>query len=110
MTTPRAKQQQRTKDRRYRATVKARALAIKGARCERCGFDDARALRMHHTKPIRRGRSGLPKKAMSSTASHLAVVRGDKGLPSRRVQPLYAVWIWDGASLSIRLPPSGGVK
>lgn len=65
----------------YRARVKARAIEMRNGCCSRCGFDDVRALTFYHTKPVRRGRSGLRKQARSSTESHLAIVRGDgKGL------------------------------
>jgi hypothetical protein len=72
---------QRSKHRDYRRRTKARAIALKGGRCERCGFADQRALRFHHVKPVRRGLNGLSRKAMTSTESHRAVVRGDaKGI------------------------------
>jgi hypothetical protein len=58
-----------SKHRDYRRSVKVR--------CERCGFADERALRFHHTRPVRRGFNGLRKQAQSSTKSHLAVVRGE---------------------------------
>ena len=73
--------QQTNKRRHYRARTKARAIALKGGQCQRCGFADERALHFHHNEPLRRGRNGLSKKAMTSTESHRAVVRGDgKGL------------------------------
>ena len=66
-----------SKHREYRARTKARAIALKGGRCERCGFADQSALRFHHTRPLRRGSNGLRKQAKSSTETHRAVVRGD---------------------------------
>ena len=63
----------------YRARTKARAIEIKVGCCQRCGFADARALRLHHVKPLLRGRNGMRRQAQSSTASHLAVLRGAKG-------------------------------
>ena len=65
-----------SKHRAYRARTKAKALTMMGGQCERCGFDDARALRLHHDKPVRRTRNGMAKNAMTSTESHRAVVRG----------------------------------
>ena len=67
-----------SKHQEYRRNVKARAVAMMGGCCSRCGFDDARALRFHHTKPIRRGLNGLRRQSKTSTTTHLAVVRGDK--------------------------------
>ena len=61
MTTPRAKQQQRSKDRRYRASVKAKAIASMGGKCSCCGFDDERALRFHHLKPLSAAQGSGPK-------------------------------------------------
>ena len=70
-----------TKHRRYRARTKARAVALMGGVCAQCGFSDARALRFHHRLPVRRGFNGLSRKALTSSTSHRAVVRGDgKGL------------------------------
>jgi hypothetical protein len=67
-----------SKHREYRRRTKLKAIALKGGRCERCGFaDDERALRFHHVKPVRRGFNGLSKKAATSTETHRAVVRGD---------------------------------
>jgi hypothetical protein len=66
-----------SKHREYRIRVKARALAMKGGCCERCGYEDERALRFHHTKPVRRAFNGLRRQAQSSTKTHLDVVRGD---------------------------------
>jgi hypothetical protein len=44
-------------------------------------FPDERALRFHHVKPVRRGLNGLSKKALSSTETHRAIVRGEgKGI------------------------------
>ena len=34
----------------YRIRVKARAIKMMGGKCERCGYDDARALRLHHVQ------------------------------------------------------------
>jgi hypothetical protein len=72
-----ARVMKQSKHRDYRRSVKVRAIALKGGRCERCGFADERALRFHHTRPVRRGFNGLRKQAQSSTKSHLAVVRGE---------------------------------
>lgn len=73
--------QKTNKHRHYRARTKLKAIAMKGGRCQRCGFADERALQFHHNKALRRGSSGLSKKAQTSTESHRAVVRGDgKGL------------------------------
>ena len=70
-----------SKHRTYRSRTKAKAVAMKGGRCERCGFDDVRALRFHHRVPPRRGLNGLSRKALCSTESHRAVVRDEaKGL------------------------------
>jgi hypothetical protein len=68
--------------RQYRARVKAKAIALAGGHCQRCGFDaDERALQFHHTKPVRRITNGLRRQSMSSTKSHLDVVhREGKGL------------------------------
>jgi hypothetical protein len=66
-----------SKHREYRRNVKARAIALKGGRCERCGVPDQRALRFHHVKPVRRGFTGLRQQAKTSTETHRAVVRGD---------------------------------
>ena len=68
-----------SKHRAYRSRTKARAIALKGGRCERCGFSDERALRFHHTKPVRRGSNGLSRKALTSTETHRAIVRGEGG-------------------------------
>jgi hypothetical protein len=68
-----------SKHQRYRRSVKERAIALKGGQCERCGFSDERALRFHHVKPVRRGLNGLSKKALSSTVTHRAIVRGERG-------------------------------
>lgn len=62
------------KHREYRARIKARAIKLKGGKCEQCGFTDVRALRFHHVKPVRRGRNGLTNKAQTSTTSHLDVI------------------------------------
>jgi hypothetical protein len=71
------KQSQRNgKDRTYRRKLKLRAVEMLGGRCA-CGFSDPRALCVYHRVPVRRGRNGLPRKARSSTMSHLDVVRGD---------------------------------
>jgi hypothetical protein len=48
-----------SKHQKHRRSVKAKAIALLGGCCSRCGFADARALRMHHVKPVRRGRNGL---------------------------------------------------
>jgi|RhiMethySRZTD1v2_1073278.scaffolds.fasta_scaffold3266469_1 hypothetical protein len=72
--------QQTNKHRHYRARTKLKAIAMKGGQCQRCGFDDERALRFCHRVPLRRGRNGLRKTARASTSSHLAVLRGAKGL------------------------------
>ena len=70
-----------TKHRVHRASVKAKAIAMMGGKCSRCGFDDVRALRFHHINPLRRTSRGLRKRDETSTESHRAVVRGDaKGL------------------------------
>jgi hypothetical protein len=66
-----------SKHRAYRSRTKARAIAMLGGRCSVCGFSDERALRLCHRVPLQRRRQGLSKKALSSTDSHLAVVRGD---------------------------------
>ena len=66
-----------SKHREYRRNVKAKAIAMKGGRCEQCGFEDERALCFRHVRPVRRGLNGLRKQALSSTTSHRAVVRGD---------------------------------
>jgi hypothetical protein len=66
-----------SKHREYRRSVKAKAIAMKGGRCQRCGFDDVRALRFHHVKPLRRTSNGLRKRAETSTESHRAVIRGE---------------------------------
>jgi hypothetical protein len=71
-----ARVMKQSKHREYRRNVKARAIALKGGRCEQCGFADEQALRFHHTRPVRRGRNGLRRQAQSSTKSHLADVRG----------------------------------
>jgi hypothetical protein len=68
-----------SKHRRYRSRTKARAIALKGGQCERCGFSDERALRFHHVKPVRRGSNGLSRKALTSTENHRAIVRGEGG-------------------------------
>jgi hypothetical protein len=73
------KPQQISKHRAYRRSVKARAIAMLGGCCSRCGFSDERALRFHHVKPVRRGLNGLSKKALSSTETHRAIVRGEGG-------------------------------
>jgi hypothetical protein len=65
-----------SKHQAYRARTKAKAIALFGGRCQRCGFDDARALRFHHVKPVRRGFNGLRKQAKSSTESHRSVING----------------------------------
>jgi hypothetical protein len=62
-----------TKHQRYRHSVRARAIEALGGKCERCGFDDERALRLCHRVPLQRRRQGLSKKDLSSTESHLAV-------------------------------------
>ena len=49
---------------------------MKGGQCEQCGFDDARALRFHHVKPLRRTSNGLSKRDQTSTETHRAVVNG----------------------------------
>jgi hypothetical protein len=72
--------QQTDKRRAYRIRVKAKALEMMGSKCERCGYDDARALRLHHSKPLMRGTRGMRRQAASSTSSHLAILRGAKGL------------------------------
>ncbi len=70
-----------SKHQAYRSRTKARAIALKGGKCERCGFADERALRFHHVKPVRRGSNGLSRKARTSTTTHRDVVRGDaKGI------------------------------
>lgn len=56
------------------------ATSDDGGKCERCGFSDGRALRLRHRVPLQGRRQGLSNKALSSTASHLAVLRGEKGL------------------------------
>ena len=66
-----------SKHQEHRSRVKAKAIALKGGCCQRCGFDDGRALRFHHRVPLRRGFNGLPKQGLSSTQSHRAVVRGE---------------------------------
>jgi hypothetical protein len=68
---------QQSKHQRYRHSVKARAIAMMGGRCSVCGFSDERALRLCHRVPLQRRRQGLSKKALSSTESHLAVLRGE---------------------------------
>lgn len=65
----------------YRSRTKARAIELLGGRCSICGFADERALRLCHRVPLQRRRQGLSKRALSSTDSHRAVVRGDgKGI------------------------------
>jgi hypothetical protein len=66
-----------SKHQRYRQSVKARAIAMMGGRCSICGFSDERALRLCHCVPLHRRRQGLSKKDLSSTDSHLAVLRGE---------------------------------
>lgn len=69
------------KHRHYRARTKARAIEMMGSRCSKCGFDDVRALRFQHTKPVLRARNGLRRQSMTSTKSHLDVVRREgKGI------------------------------
>jgi hypothetical protein len=70
-----------SKHRAYRSRTKARAIEMLGGKCSRCGFSDERVLRLCHRVPLQRRRQGLSKKALSSTDSHRAVVRGDgKGI------------------------------
>lgn len=70
-----------SKHQRYRRSVKQRAIGMLGGKCERSGFDDESALRFHHVNPVRRGFNGLSRKALTSTTTHRAVVRGDaKGI------------------------------
>jgi hypothetical protein len=70
-----------SKHREYRSRVKAKAVRLKGGRCQQCGFDDERALHFHNIEPVRRLTNGLRRQAMTSTATHRAVVRGDgKGI------------------------------
>ena len=69
--------QQSAKHRHYRARTKAKAITMKGGRCEECGFSDQRALHFQNVTPVRRGSNGLRKQAMTSTATHRAVVRGE---------------------------------
>jgi hypothetical protein len=59
-----------SKHQAYRSRTKARAIALKGGKCERCGFADERPLRFHHVKPVRRGSNGLSRKALTSTTTH----------------------------------------
>ena len=61
----------------YRARTKARALELMGGSCVECGFSEAKALRFHHVKPVRRGLNGLHKRDQTSTETHRAVVRGE---------------------------------
>jgi hypothetical protein len=38
-----------SKHQAYRSRTKARAIALKSGKCERCGFADERALRFHQS-------------------------------------------------------------
>ena len=57
-----ARVMKQSKHREYRRNVKARAIALKGGRCEQCGFADEQALRFHHTRPV------LPMKSTNSSS------------------------------------------
>ena len=48
-----------------------------GGRCSVCGFSDERALHLCRRVPLQRRRQGLSNNALSSTDSHLAVLRGE---------------------------------
>jgi hypothetical protein len=48
-----------SKHARYRAKVRRAAIAVMGGRCQRCGFDDCRALQFDHIKPVLRGLNGM---------------------------------------------------
>ena len=62
-----------SKQRTYRVRTKAKAIAMKGGKCERCGFDDVRALRFHKGAAGRVVGIGCAS-AQGSTNSHRAVV------------------------------------
>ena len=70
-----------TKHRVHRASVKAKAIAMMGGKCSRCGFDDVRALRFCPISPLDAHHVGCASETRLRTESHRAVVRGDaKGL------------------------------
>jgi 5-methylcytosine-specific restriction endonuclease McrA len=68
------------KDKRSRAQLRAKAIKAMGGRCVRCGFSDARALQFDHIKPIRRGLTGISKKAHADMATYRAVLKGKTGI------------------------------
>jgi 5-methylcytosine-specific restriction endonuclease McrA len=60
----------------HRAKVRRQAIALMGGRCQRCGFDDERALQFDHVKPARRGLNGKRKSGETGIATHRAIVNG----------------------------------
>jgi len=60
----------------HRAKVRRQAIAIMGGCCQRCGFNDDRALHFDHVKPARRGLSGRNRSGQTGITIHRAIVNG----------------------------------
>jgi hypothetical protein len=70
------KQTSTSKHQQHRRRTRLRALDLLGNKCQCCGFDDERALRFHHTKPLQRTRNGIRKRDQTSTETHRAILNG----------------------------------
>jgi 5-methylcytosine-specific restriction endonuclease McrA len=66
----------KARHRAYRARLRAKAIHIMGGKCQRCGFDDHRALQFDHVQALRRGSSGVGRRGHSGVAVYRQVIRG----------------------------------